>query len=319
MDVEAGAARDWDVLIFLHIPKTAGLNLRHIINYQYGFSEVCAPEPGTDARGTALFRYLERGEPPGNVAPGFDPNRPFRRVFQEKCRDVGGLRAVFGHVWYGFHNVVPGPSTYFTVLRDPVERALSAYFHRTGQHGLQVSLEDWVRTGRDFELDNGQTRRLCGSLEDADIRFTPCTSEVLDRAKRHLRERFSVVGIAERFDESLLLMARTYGWRLRSYEIYNVNRERPRGRAIPAWIMEAVAEHNRYDMELYRFGQELFERQLRAANPPIDRTELRRFRRSNLVRRLVSRRRIYPLAKPLVRGGRAVRRRATRMLPGRSR
>lgn len=318
MEVAPGTPRDWTVLIFLHIPKTAGLNLRHIINYQYGLADVCAPEAGTDPRRTDLFRYVETGKPLRNRGPGFDPNAQFRRVFRERCAGVGGLRAIFGHVWYGFHEDVPGPSTYLTVLRDPVERALSVYFHRVSRHGLRVDLERWVEKARDFELDNSQTRRLCGALPDTDVRFEPCNGDMLNRAKAHLRDRFSVVGIAERFDESLLLMSRTYGWRLRSYDVYNVNRKRPRGRAIPDSIRQAIAGHNRYDIQLYEYGRTLFEQQLDAADPPIDGEAIRRFRRNNRLRRYISRRRIYPVARPLVRGSRALRRGARRILPGRS-
>jgi hypothetical protein len=318
MEVPPGSPRNWHVLIFLHIPKTAGLNLRHIINYQYGLGDVCAPEGDQNPARSQLFRYLETGEPLKHGGPGYDPNERFRKIYEAKCADLVGLRAVFGHVWYGFHEAITDPTTYLTVLRDPVERALSVYYHRVGRHGLRLGLEDWVRTARDFELDNGQTRRLCGRHDDADIRFTPCTADMLAQAKENLQEQFSVVGIAERFEESLLLMARTYGWHLTDYKIYNVNRDRPRGVLVPANIREAVREHNRYDVQLYDYAYELFEDQLGRIQPPIDASALRRLRPRDAIGERPLLGRVYPVAAPILRGARSIGRRARRILAPRS-
>ena len=33
-----------------------------------------------------------------------------------------------GHMLFGLHKILPQPSTYITVLRDPVERVLSAFY-----------------------------------------------------------------------------------------------------------------------------------------------------------------------------------------------
>jgi hypothetical protein len=318
MEVPPGSPRNWDVLIFLHIPKTAGLNLRHIINYQYGMADVCAPEAGQDVTRSQLFRYLETGKPLAHSGPGFDPNGQFRKVYHAKCADLAGLRAVFGHLWYGFHDAIPGPTSYMTVLRDPVERAISVYYHRTGRHGLRVSLEDWVRTARDYELDNGQTRRLCGRLDEADIRFTPCTSQMLERAKKNLKEHFSVVGIAERFEESLLLMARKFDWRVTRYKVYNVNRDRPRGVLVPGEIRQAVRERNQYDVLLYDYAYQLFDEQLRRIEPPIDASAIRRLRPRVAIGERPLLGRLYPVAAPMFRGARSIGRRARRILAHRS-
>ena len=315
---EEPASDEWQTLLFLHIPKTAGLNLRHVINYQYGLENVCVPEAAEDmTRRGPYWRYLEEGTSlPHKGTPGFDPNIGFRRRLLAWTERGNTPRVVMGHFWFGLHEEIPHPSSYFTILREPMERTLSVYFHRRNQYGFRLSLEEWIHSARDFQLDNAQTRFLCGRLPDEDVWFTKCTPEMLELAKRNLRERFSVVGITERFDEAYLLMARTFGWRVSGYDVYNVNRRRPRGDAIPNAIRQRLEERNRFDAELYEFARALFEEQLAALDPPIDERSLRGLRRSNLLHRSTSLRRIYPVARPMLRAARAVGRTAKRMASG---
>ncbi|MGH2722692.1 MAG: hypothetical protein ACRDI0_00225 [Actinomycetota bacterium] len=294
---------DATILIFMHIPKAAGMSLRQIIVRQYGPDRVSVPQP---QEGPTLLRHWQylRGE--GGTAPkalpGFDPNGLPRRELAKLTPDATSrLHVVMGHLWFGLHDALPRPATYMTVLRDPVERVLSLYFYRRRRQGLTGTLDDYLDAGRDFELDNGQTRYLCGRLEGVDVRFTPCTPAMLEMAKSHLREHFSVVGVAERFDESLLLMARTFGWDRPFYERYNVNRLRPRGRRVPRRVRGRIAEQNRFDRELHAFASRLLDEHLAAQDPPIDRAAVRGFRRSNLLRRSATLRALYPATKPFLR------------------
>ena len=51
----------------------------------------------------------------------------------------------------------------------------------------------------------------------------PLTEGDLAQAKRNL-DRFLVVGLTERFDESFILIRRALGWRLPMYERHNVSK-----------------------------------------------------------------------------------------------
>jgi hypothetical protein len=311
-------AGDWPLLIFLHIPKTAGVNLRQIIRHQYGPENVCVPEPSGDPADSPYLRSLTSGtDLPWKDLPGYDPNRPpVHELTKLTATQLRRLRAVMGHVWFGLHEALPRPATYLTLLRDPVERVLSIYYYHAASHGLRVGVEEYLRTARDFEIDNAQTRYLCGRIEGVDVRFTECTPEMLERAKRNLRGHFSVVGITERFDESLLLMGRTYGWHLPGYHVYNVNPRRPRGRKVSQRIRERIAEHNRFDAQLYAFANELFEDLLAAQDPPIDANTVRGFRRSNFLYQHPTLQKLYPVARPVVRTARSVGRSVKRTIAG---
>src|SRR5262249_18377977 len=119
-------------------------------------------------------------------------------------RRLKKMRMFKGHMLFGLHEVLPQPATYITVLRDPIDRVISAfYFMRTYKlHPLywkfkreNWTLEDFVRRST---RENVQCKILAGAEYNA-----PCTAEVCETAKKHLVSHFSVVGLSERFEESL--------------------------------------------------------------------------------------------------------------------
>lgn len=108
------------------------------------------------------------------------------------------LVAVGGH-WikpYGdLEEACPGGVRWWTLLRDPVRRCASHYQHQVQRMGLKESFEQWIQRPK---YRNFQTRKLVGG-EDAAA------------AIRLLEERFLFVGLAERFDESLLMLRKRIG------------------------------------------------------------------------------------------------------------
>ncbi len=108
------------------------------------------------------------------------------------------------------------------------------------------------------EMDNGQTRRLAGEMD------RPCGSvnaEMLERAKSNLAG-FAVVGLTERFHESLLLLQRAFGWTLDASPPRNVGQNRPRRSELSGDALKAIERSNYFDAELYRFAAGLFEKAL---------------------------------------------------------
>jgi hypothetical protein len=89
------------------------------------------------------------------------------------------------------------------------------------------------------------------------------------------------VGITERFDESLVLLQRAFGWRRVNYVSANVapgKRPEPSARAL-----ELIAEHNRLDDELYRWVGERFDAAI--AGDPLFAETYDRFKRTNAMYR----------------------------------
>ncbi len=143
------------------------------------------------------------------------------------------LRLIMGHMTFGLHEALPRPSTYVTLLREPLALIVSQYHHvrRHEGHILHEAAQEYpdlasyVRSGISLEMDNSQTRAFAG---DSTTPFGGCTQAMLDRAKANLADAFSVVGLTERFDESLVLMERAFGWTKLRYVTVNVDPGRSR-------------------------------------------------------------------------------------------
>ena len=181
----------------------------------------------------------------------------------------GQFKMIRGHMGYGLHQFVPHPCQYFTILRDPVERVISTYFYikQLPSHFLyntfkagNLTLKDYVEGNYSTMVDNGQTRMLAGG--DGNILEGVCTPEMFEQAKENLRRSFVVVGLTERFDESLLLLRHQFGWRKLFYRRKNVSLNRLGKEALEPETLEAILAMNQYDWALYEYAQSLFEEQI---------------------------------------------------------
>jgi hypothetical protein len=85
--------------------------------------------------------------------------------------------------------------------------------------------------------DNVQCKVIAGAKYHA-----PCTAEILEKATENLTRYFSVVGLSERFEESLALMKLRFGWQLKSYSSFNVTRARPRKADVPRSTLDLIEE-----------------------------------------------------------------------------
>ena len=184
---------DNKLVVFVHIPKTAGSTLRAIMRWQY------KPEQ--------IF----------HINWDFDRNAPFTEFINLPEQKRKETRIVYGHIPFGLHEVVQREVDYFTMLRDPIERSISHYyhirklpnhFHHHSAHTMELG--EFVDSGVFREMDNGQVRQLTALGQ---IPFGTCTPDMLDQAIANLDDRFCVVGLQERFDESILLLRRSLGWR----------------------------------------------------------------------------------------------------------
>ena len=245
------------VLLFLHIPKTAGTTLSDLIYDQYAFEK---PVQADDAEG-----YLKKGI--YYVPLGFHGIEEERLLYVKNilATRIDEIRAIAGHFYFGLHEFLPKPSTYITVLRHPVDRVISLYYHTLKCQTLKwptnpphyhlvsekISLDEFVSGISCREAENDQTRRLSGW----DHGSGRCSVEMLERAKANLRKHFPVVGLTERFDETLVLLKRTFGWK----HIYNfprqVNRDRPNKESLSPDTLNLIAKYNELDIQLYKYAE----------------------------------------------------------------
>ena len=165
-----------------------------------------------------------------------------------------------GHMLFGLHEILPQPSTYITVLRDPVERVLSAFYYMRSYklHPLYWKLRREKWTIEEFVRRSTRDNVQCKIIAGADY-HAPCTEAILEKASHHLDHYFSVVGLSERFEESLALMKLRFGWHFKSYSSFNVNRSRPKRGDLSSTTLDLIIERNRFDVALYQHAATLFE------------------------------------------------------------
>lgn len=284
------------LVVFLHIPKTAGTSLGGVFRSQFGKS--------------AIFK-MRTWQPDAHEAGEKQMRESIARLNTLVPAQRAGVRFVKGPLHYGFEPVLPG--RYFTLLRNPVKRVLSLYFQikKPGskhlppekmEQALKMSLREFVESGITLETDNDQTRRVAGVRSPEELTVTAAT---LERAMRILREDFAAVGITERFDESMLVLKRTFGWRMPFYERQNVNHASAEAGRVSKDDLNLIAAHNEFDAQLYDYACSLFEEAVSKLGAPF-RRELKTFQMLN---------RRFPAYRKLLRRSQALVNTLSRRVP----
>jgi hypothetical protein len=269
------------IVLVPHLPKTGGTTLNNFIYREFArrFTHESAwageLNQGRFELSAGVLYFRE------NNSAGF-----FREhyVSSLSAEDVAVLQqpdvhVVLGHFTFGLHEYLNRPVTYVTFVRDPVERVVSLYFHLLAypDHyplnsyvaSRRVGIADFVMNLERREVDNDQVRRISG----IDAPFGGCTPEMLEQAKENLTTRFSVVGLTERFAESLVLLKLRFGWEEEVFVRWLVNPSNPGQRALSEADLEAIVFHNRLDIELHAYAQALFEEAI-AKEEPVFKSQL---------------------------------------------
>ncbi|AZO93205.1 sulfotransferase family 2 domain-containing protein [Halocella sp. SP3-1] len=232
------------VIIFMHIPKTAGTTLRGIIEQEY--SEIAYGYGGFKEEYNNLSRYM------GNRA--------------------SGLQCIIGHIPFGIHSYYNRPFHYITFIREPVDRVISLYYYRLYNKkylpvediGLEKFLNNYYT-----QACNLQTKFLSRDADLADMvsleNFIKYKNEVkpdLEKAIDNL-ERYFTVGVTDYFNVSILLMGRELGWNKLDYRQKNVNLGRPGKEELSTGLIELIKEKNSLDMKLYSYACNKIKSQLK--------------------------------------------------------
>jgi len=217
------------LVVFLHIPKTAGLTVRmNVLPRQYADDETFASGWGSKAQPDGASAVGAFSEEFGSVGLFVGVNKPGAIWFPESLQAAAArfnqlpaerharVRLFYSeHMEFGLHECLSRPVSYFTLLREPVARVLSHYdFAAERRMTENMSLREQIAAHVEANL---QTRLLAGP-PDQIASLSP--GERLEHAKRNLRA-CAVVGLTERFDETMLLLKKVYGWRMPFYEHRN--------------------------------------------------------------------------------------------------
>jgi hypothetical protein len=264
------------MLVFIHINKTGGNTVSHILRSSYGLRH-CQVEPWTGP--------------------------PFSAHDLQRLRSLyPNLKSIAGHRIVGHVNLEENATKfrYFTFIRDPLKSCASRF-----QYKVQVSkkknlvFEEWIQ--QDWTR-NHQTKWIAGVADVAE-------------AIRIIQDKNIFVGLAERFDESIVLLKALMAGDLNiSYKSVNVARDNTLAKSLLASesTRQMLNEAQQMDLELYNFvRQELYPTYQREYGPSLEadvadyqRTRSNNFNYWNLT---LCRLKHYMLYKPLLylnqRGG----------------
>lgn len=234
----SGSISSTTCIFFLHNMKTAGTTLRNYL------ANIYQPEE----------RYMA-----ASLADLFH----FSRLTPE---EAGQLKLVVGHFPFGSHRPLFTDFAYFTLLREPIDRVISFYYHRRRSpqevdyrwiNENNISLEEYVAAANSKETDNGQVRRISGQGMRPD--FGSCSREMLAQAQSNIKRHFALVGLQERFKETLTRLQHTFGWPEAPYTNQNISPNRLAKEDLDPSTRHTIERFNQLDLELYEWVRERFE------------------------------------------------------------
>jgi hypothetical protein len=110
--------------------------------------------------------------------------------------------------------------------------------------------------------------------------FGKCDESIFRLACQNITERFILVGLTEKFDESLLMLSHTLGWEKVRYVPKLTNRAKPSLTALPQHLLSKIEQLNYWDRKLYEFASKLFENNIEALGPDF-KDKITQFSQSN--------------------------------------
>lgn len=258
-------------IVFLHIFKNAGTTFNRTLQSAYSDEEVQRLNTKKTATIEKFFTMPSELKRKIKYLTGHHPFNRANGTASGTVISTPKLTEVLGC-----------PVVYITVLRDPIERVLSAYYYlklgTCSGHSCHLSMKNnplevlldrnsysGILSSEQIDLisslDNHQTRILSGFLlPEGDI--TPeqifLTSEHLEEAKSNLL-KMSFICSADEIDFVGMELRNKFGFPSiqdnyfdRTYRM-NITPDRPQRSEIDSNLIRKIEEWNRFDVELFQF------------------------------------------------------------------
>ena len=252
---------DYDLLYYLHIPKTAGTTFTSILDSFYDQNSIF-------------------------------PVRIWGELLQILPVSFLKYKLLRGHFGYGIRRILPERTLIITTLRKPVERTISFFDHMklepirnnwVSEHFLKINetLDEIMENDeKNRVFANNQTRHIMSDFQvqnntnlmsklfkkkyffEEDKNFTTNTSNklLLEKAKDRILQ-FAYIGIQEKFEESLFLLYYTFGWRpIKDIWRLMIAPKKTKLSTLKHSTIKKLEEYLKLDTELYEFAIKLFDK-----------------------------------------------------------
>ena len=239
------------VIVFHHIQKTAGTSLRQIIHRNY---------VGAGAHHKVF------GAPAGYDGAKM-PEWTAKFLNSLSAKERESIICVAAHGANHLMHQLDRPTRALTFLRDPVDRIMSRYYF--GAISPEFTLEEFYRAPHVYALGNkvrpNHFRQYCnpqscsllepltatGLPELGWTRGTPSDAQLWrERLFRLIADKY-IVGLQDRFEESVIYFGRQMGWNDLFVPHAKFNATRPR--EVDEDLKAEILEYNWLDQELYRY------------------------------------------------------------------
>jgi len=236
MSTAPTATSDAVRFFFVHLQKTAGTTLFRRLRHHFGPDGVYP---------TPIYQ--------GDIEATLDVDLLVERFAAHREQ----IRVVTGHFPLCTTELLDAEFVTFTLLREPVERALSFLRHQRqiDPRFAGAPLEEIYATPlfRDGLVRNHMVRMLSLTVEEMTagaLTQVGVDDARLERAKQNLVERIDVVGIQEEFEAFCLLLTERFGWDLGPAQVANQTAPVEATHS----LRRQIAADNEMDAELYRFA-----------------------------------------------------------------
>ncbi len=218
-------------LIFLHIPKAAGSSINIILEVAAKYLEK-----------HYLHCNIRKYNPSIKIIDGWQGASPTAMSLEDDV--INQADFISGHFIFGIDNIIKTNASYFTVIREPVEREISSlnYIYQNGQFNDNDNIEDYLFN----VLDNPQTKMLAGS----EYMQNGCNEDILNLAINNLEKKFLLYAPADKTNELLKSLLGIYKLPEISYYQSNITKKKIINNVDDELQGKLIKMHH-YDLQLY--------------------------------------------------------------------
>jgi len=218
------------ILISVHVPKTGGTSFRSVLEQFYG---------------SGFWTDYDWEDRPSVIAG------PALNGEDDEIREaLSSVRCIHGHFnvrkYLRLRDIDGIDPVFITWLRDPVERALSAYYFLRNLNSTIVETPEWERLARSMSLYEYFSSTSYGSNQQArQLQALPI-------------EDYDFIGCTELYDESICVFSEKYlsGEKIEAVPHKLKNQERTKkSYDVPEEVRELLNAQNDLDFRLCDYGR----------------------------------------------------------------